>query len=272
MPVAHYENFPVASRLLPRKFRAPVEAIYRFARAADDIADEGDASPAERLEALARYAGALDAIERGEPAGPEPFAALAAAVRAHRLPLQPLRDLLDAFAQDVTKTRYRDQAELMNYCRRSANPVGRLLLHLYGMTDATSIERSDAICTGLQLTNFWQDVESDWRRGRLYLPIEDLERFGVSEAQIAQGRCDDRFRALLLHEIGQARALLLAGAPLARAAAGRIALELRMTVAGGLRVLERIERTGCDVFRHRPRLGPLDWTLMLWRAAAHARR
>ncbi|GAB4447804.1 MAG: squalene synthase HpnC [Rhodocyclaceae bacterium] len=272
MPVGHYENFPVASRLLPRKFRRPVEAIYRYARSADDIADEGDASPVERLAHLARYSAELDRIERGGSPETEPFASLARAIRAHALPIQPLRDLLDAFAQDVVKKRYRDRAELLDYCRRSANPVGRLLLHLYGAASAANLDRSDTVCTGLQLANFWQDIGSDHARGRIYLPQADLERFGVTEAHIAAGRCDERFRALLRHEIAHARALLLEGAPLARALPGRVSLELAMIVAGGLRILEKIERAGCDVFRHRPRLGALDWPLMLFRALAAALR
>ncbi len=268
MPVGHYENFPVASRLLPRRLRAPVAAIYRFARSADDLADEGDAAPEERLRRLAEYSAQLDRIARGEPAGIGLFEELGEAIRAHDLPLQPFHDLLDAFAQDVVQKRYRDWDELAAYCRRSANPVGRLLLHLYRAADEGNLAYGDAVCTGLQLVNFWQDIAIDLAKGRIYLPAEDLDRFGVDEADIAQGRCDERFRALLAHEIARARGLLLAGAPLARRLPGRVSLELRMIVAGGLRILEKIEAEGCDVFRRRPVLRALDWPLLAWRALA----
>lgn len=268
MPVGHYENFPVASRLLPRRLRAPVAAIYRFARSADDLADEGDAAPEERLRRLAEYSAQLDRIARGQPAALELFEELGEAIRAHDLPLQPFHDLLDAFAQDVVQKRYRDWDELAAYCRRSANPVGRLLLHLYRAADEGNLAYGDAVCTGLQLVNFWQDIAIDLAKGRIYLPAEDLDRFGVGEADIAQGRCDERFRALLAHEIARARGLLLAGAPLARRLPGRVSLELRMIVAGGLRILEKIEAEGCDVFRRRPVLRALDWPLLGWRALA----
>lgn len=268
MPAGHYENFPVASWLLPRRLRAPVEAIYRFARSADDLADEGDADPEERLRRLAQYSAELDRIARGQPAGLELFEELGATIRAHGLPLQPFHDLLEAFAQDVVKKRYRDWEELAEYCRRSANPVGRLLLHLCRAADERNIVCGDAVCTGLQLVNFWQDIAIDLAKGRIYLPAEDLDRFGVAEADIAHGRCDERFRALLAHEIARARGLLLAGAPLGRRLPGRISLELRMIVAGGLRILEKIEGEGCDVFRRRPVLRTLDWPLLAWRALA----
>mgnify|MGYP000917401055 FL=1 len=179
MPVDHYENFPVASVLLPKRLRRPIEAIYRFARSADDIADEGDALPAERLAGLAAYNIQLDAIERGEPVAGPVFAPLAAAIADWRLPIQLFRDLLDAFSQDVTKERYADYTELLDYCRRSANPVGRLLLHLVDRASPENLIRSDAICSALQLANFWQDIAVDWKKNRVYLPQEDLIRFGV---------------------------------------------------------------------------------------------
>ena len=182
MPVDHYENFPVASWLLPARLRPPIEAIYGFARGADDVADEGDASDAERLAGLDAYRRALDAIESGR--APEArFAAIARAVADYRLPVQLLRDLVDAFRQDVVKKRYGTFDELMDYARRSANPVGRLLLHLFEETGRS--RESDLICSSLQVINFWQDVAIDWRKGRVYIPQEDLVRFGVSEEQIA---------------------------------------------------------------------------------------
>ena len=266
MPVDHYENFPVASWLLPRELRAPIEAIYRFARGADDVADEGDAAPAQRLEALGAYSRALDEIEAGATPGAEPFASLAPVVRAHRLPVQLLRDLIDAFAQDVVKPRYTDYAELRDYARRSANPVGRLLLHLFGRSDERSLAQSDAICSALQFANFWQDVELDWNKGRVYLPQEDLRRFGVDEGEIAQRRASDGWRALMAFEVARTRALMLEGAPLGNTLPGRIGIEIRATALGGLRILDRIDAVSGDVFRHRPALRAWDWVAIVARA------
>lgn len=275
MPVEHYENFPVASLLLPARLREPVEAIYAFARSADDVADEGDAPAIARLARLHDYQIALEACAHGHPvhdAGLAPlFARLGRAIAAHGLPLQPLRDLLDAFMQDVGKTRYASIDELRDYCRRSADPVGRLMLHLYGAATAENLRRSDAICTALQLINFWQDVGVDWNKRRIYLPQDDMARFGVDEARLdalvrGETSIDDDWRALLAFEVQRARAMMLAGAPLARALPGRVGWELRLVVLGGLRILERIEAVGYDVFRHRPTLGRRDWLRLGWRA------
>ena len=270
MPVDHYENFPVASVLLPARLREPVEAIYAFARGADDVADEGEAPPAERLARLDDYRAGLDAIERDEPppAGPlaPMFERLARNIRAHGLPLQLFRDLLDAFSQDVVKTRYADFTELTDYCRRSANPVGRLLLHLYDATDDDNPACSDRICTSLQLINFWQDVALDREKRRIYLPAEEMARFGVGEDHIEHGRVDAAWCALMDFQVQRARAMMRAGAPLARRLPGRVGWELRLMVLGGLRILERIEAVGYDVFRHRPTLGKTDWPLLAWRA------
>ena len=267
MPVDHYENFPVASVLLPARLRPAVEAIYAFARSADDIADEGDAAPEVRLDALARYEDALDGIEKGEPTEDPVFCRLADVVAEYQLPLQPLRDLISAFRQDVVTTRYLTLEALLDYCRRSANPVGRLMLHLYGEHDRRSLQESDAICSALQLINFWQDVAVDWAKQRVYLPQEDLARFHVTEAQIADGQANDDWRNLMQFEVARARRMMLSGAPLALRLPGRVGWELRLVVQGGLRILERIEMAGYDVFRHRPKLGPTDWLCMLWRAA-----
>ena len=270
MPVDHYENFPVASLLLPSHLREPVEAIYVFARSADDVADEGDAAPVARLARLHDYRQALEACARGgavnDASLAQMFARLGRAIRAHKLPVQRLRDLLDAFAQDVGKTRYRDFAELKDYCRRSADPVGRLLLCLYAAETPENLRRSDAICTSLQLINFCQDVAIDWQKQRIYLPQDDMLRFGVSADDIAAGRCDERWRALMSFELGRARAMMVDGAPLARALPGRIGWELRLIVLGGLRIIEAIEAASYDVFRHRPVLGKHDWLRLGWRA------
>ncbi|MDR2188245.1 MAG: squalene synthase HpnC [Azonexus sp.] len=266
MPVDHYENFPVASLLLPARLRQPIEAIYRFARSADDLADEGEAPPAARLAGLAAYREELARIGRGEPVTLPLFAGLAAAVRQHSLPLQPCHDLLDAFAQDVVKHRYADFAELLDYCRRSANPVGRLVLHLFGRTEPEHLAQADCICTALQLINFWQDVAIDWQKGRVYIPHSDLARFGVSEADLAAGRVSPAWSALMLFQIDRAEALMRQGLPLVHALPGRLGWEIRLTAQGGLRILERLRRAPGDVFRHRPRLGPWDWLVMAGRS------
>ena len=258
MPVDHYENFPVASWLLPRRLRAPVEAIYGFARGADDIADEGYLPDAERLKGLDRYRGALDAIEAGK--APEmQFAPIERAIAEYKLPIALLRDLIDAFRQDVVKKRYANFTEVMDYARRSANPIGRLLLHLFGRTDAQSLRQSDAICSSLQIINFWQDVALDWQKGRLYIPQEDLARFGVEERAIAAELADAKWRDLMAFECKRAREMLRSGAPLGRSLPGRLGLEIRATIAGGAAILDKIDAASGDVFRHRPALTPFDW-------------
>ena len=275
MPVDHYENFPVASFLLPRKLVPAVEAIYAFARSADDIADEGDAAPGERLAALERYEQALGGVERGEPGTDPLFRRLAGVIDAYRLPLQPFYDLLSAFKQDVVVKRYPDFGQLLDYCRRSANPVGLLMLSLYGAAEGDNVRDSDAICSALQLINFLQDVAVDRTKERIYLPLEDLARFGVTPAQLDMvpfDPLDARWRALMAFEVARARALLLSGAPLALRLPGRIGWELRLVVQGGLRILEAIERVDYDVFARRPTLRAADWLLLGWRAICMNRR
>ena len=269
--VDHYENFPVASRLVPARLRPAVIAVYRFARCADDLADEGDAAPGARLAALEVFSRALDAIERGETPALAPFPALAAAIRTHRLPMAPFHDLLSAFSQDVTTTRYPTFDDLADYCRRSANPVGRLMLALYGVESRANERASDSICTGLQLANFWQDVAIDWEKGRVYVPLEDLRRFGVDESQIASGRADAGWRALMAFETARARACLDAGRPLLRELPWRLRLEIGAVIAGGRRILARIDGVGGDIFRRRPVLGPVDWIAVALRTLAPAR-
>ena len=266
MPVEHYENFPVASFLLPKGLRRPVEAIYRFARGADDIADEGSASNAERLEGLARYSRELDRIERGEPPESPEFQGLANVVAERRLPLQLLRDLLDAFAQDVVQKRYADYTELLDYCRRSANPVGRLLLHLFDQATVENLQRSDCICSALQLINFWQDIAVDWVKDRVYVPQTDLARFGIDETMIANQQWSPGWAALMDFQTDRARALMLAGAPLVHALPGRLGWEIRLTVQGGLRIVDKIRQVRGNVFRQRPVLRPADWLRMSGRA------
>lgn len=266
MGVNHYENFPVASFLLPPRLRHPVGLIYRFAREADDFADEGTGPDSVRLGQLERFREQLRRIERREPPEIAWFAALADAIREHRLPLRAFHDLLSAFAQDVTRKRYADFPAVLDYCSRSANPVGRLLLHLFDRASGENLRRSDEICTALQLINFWQDVPIDHAKGRIYLPQDEMERFGVTERHIAESRCDDAWRALIHYQAGRSRAMMLSGAPLGRALPGRIGLEIRATVQGGLRILEKLERARYDMFRHRPVLKWYDWPVILARA------
>jgi squalene synthase HpnC len=273
MAVDHYENFPVASILLPAQLREPVAAIYGFARSADDFADEGDRSPQQRSALLAAYQAELDAIERSEPTQHPVFLRLRPVIARYGLPLRLFRDLLDAFLQDVGKDRYRDFAELMDYCRRSADPVGRLLLHLFGQATAENLSRSDAICSALQLINHWQDIGIDAGKGangRIYLPQDDMEKFGVSDCDVfrcaAAGPASTGLRALMQFQLERARALMLSGASLGWDLPGRIGLEIRAIVAGGLRVLDKIEAVDYDVFNRRPRLQSVDWLLILWRS------
>lgn len=268
MAVDHYENFPVASLLLPPALREPVAAIYGFARSADDFSDEGNLPPVQRLSLLDGYRRELDAIEAGRLTDHPVFRRLAPVIRAHDLPLGLFRDLLDAFTQDVTKDRYVDYAELLDYCRRSADPVGRLLLRLFRQDSTANLGRSDAICSALQLINHWQDVAVDLKknqRGRIYLPQEDLRRFGVDEEQLHEGRVDDNFRALMTFQVGRARTLMLSGASLGQDLPGRIGLEIRAIIAGGLRILHKIEAVEYDVFRRRPQLTFQDMPALAWR-------
>ncbi len=279
MAVDHYENFPVASFLLPARLRPAVRNIYRFARTADDIADEGNASRQERQKELERYRLAVRHLGAGNPASDlDPdlqsvFVPLAETMRDHDLPADPFLDLLSAFSQDVVQTRYADDEALLDYCRRSANPVGLLMLHLYDAVRPELVALSDAICTGLQLTNFWQDVAIDWQKDRIYIPQDALRHHNVDEALIAracQGQQDlarqEAWQSLMAERVQHARQLLLTGLPLGKKLNGRIAFELRMVVHGGLRILERLDLLHYDVFQRRPTLGKADWLRLFWRA------
>ena len=248
----HYENFPVASFFVPPQIRAHVVAIYRFARHADDIADEGDADDATRLSQLAALHGDVEALFRLEPASIPVVQALAP-LRDAAIPginAQPFLDLLSAFSQDVHTKRYDTFDELTDYCRRSANPVGRLMLALVGAQDVASIRASDQICTALQLINFWQDALIDVSRGRIYVPQQDFAHFNVSDQNFP---CYSDHRTLMQLQCERARSMMLAGAPLIRVLRGRFRIEIALTVAGGLRILEKIERNQFDV-RIRPTL------------------
>jgi squalene synthase HpnC len=275
--VEHYENFPVASWLCPPRLRAPIAAIYHYARTADDIADEGDAPAAQRLSELASYRDALTrCLDNPEaPLGDRwtaVFGPLGTQARAHQLPRQPLVDLLDAFEQDVRYTaegrRYADMNELLDYCSRSANPVGRLLLHLYGVRDATSLRESDAICSALQLINFWQDLGQDLARQRHYLPRDVLAKHGVADHDLRPDSNSPSAVNMMKSLTDHARTLMLSGAPLAWRLPGRVGWELRLVVLGGLRILDKIDGLGWRTWQNRPRLQPTDLPVMLWRALA----
>lgn len=267
MSVGHYENFPVGSLILPRRLRKPVHAVYAFARTADDMADEGEVESSVRLENLAVLRRGLDVLaEGGVPDNPLLAHLQREAVEPFGLDVQPFYDLLSAFSQDVVKTRYQDFGELVDYCRRSANPVGRIMLSLYGQTDAVSVAQSDGICTALQLVNFWQDVALDWEKGRVYLPQSDLRRFGVDEEQIAQGRADAAFQRLMAYECRRAFRMLKAGSPLGRTLKGRVGLELRLIILGAQMILQKLDACRYDVFTQRPVLDARDWLIMFKRA------
>ena len=288
-PIAHYENFPVASWLCPTHLRRPITAIYHFARTADDIADEGDATPQQRLNELQIYRqdliaacelaktsntpGSKQAQSSAPPFGsrwPEVFIPLQAALLTHQLPPQLLHDLLDAFVQDIEKSStgagYVNEAELLDYCRRSANPVGRLLLHLYGVTDPLALTRSDAICTALQLINFWQDLSVDIPRGRYYLTQEDCGRSGVSQQEMLARQQTKSATYLIANCTHSARASMLKGSALVHQVPGRAGWELRLVVQGGLRILDKIEALQFATLTTRPTLKWWDFPVMLWRA------
>jgi hydroxysqualene synthase len=260
--VDHYENFPVASWLSPPRLRPAIVAIYRFARTADDIADEGDAPPAERLAALERYEQALRSGASTE--WPQVFAPLTLQRAAHKLPLRPFTDLLSAFKQDTANPLYPDRAALLDYSARSANPVGRLLLHLAGASEPEALAQSDAICSALQLINFWQDLSIDLPRGRCYVPLADAQRHGL--ALPLPLRDDAATRALVADLVAWSRALMNQGAPLVHRLPGRFGWELRLVVQGGLRVLDKIEAAGFEALSRRPTVGAFDAPRLLWRA------
>ena len=276
MPVEHYENFPVASLLLPAKLRQAVKNIYVFARTADDIADEGYDRPGgpiltieERLARLRDFNNALLASERQEPVPPEwdwIFAAVADTRARYKLPVTLFQDLLSAFTQDVTVKRYATFADLLDYCRRSANPVGRLVLLLHGFYDEKRFDVSDAICTALQLANFWQDVAVDWKKGRVYVPMEDWNRHGVTEADFAAAKASPKVRECLRFQVNRTRDLFNQGRPLPASLPFPLSLEIRLTWLGGSAILDRIVAQNYDTLRKRPALGTVDKVRLLLRA------
>jgi len=269
MSVEHYENFPVASWLCPARLRPPITAIYWFARVADDIADEGTAPADQRRAELSDYRAELARVALGGQAGPRwagVFQPLGAAIRSHSLPVRLLDDLIDAFMQDTGNPLYPDRPALLDYCRRSANPIGRLLLHLYGIRDEAAMARSDAVCSALQLINFWQDLSVDLSRGRCYIPQADAARHGLQAGALRSGQSTAAEQDLVRELCHWAGTLMRQGAPLALELPGRAGLELRLVVQGGLRILEKIAAMDYATFSHRPVLGRGDAPRLLWRA------
>lgn len=266
----HYENFPVASLLLPAHLRYAVSVIYQFAREADDIADEGDASESERLQALQSYEDQLLLIQAYIQPELRFFKTLQQVVKTHKLEVQSLLDLISAFKQDVVKTRYTDFKELLDYCRRSANPVGRLMLQLYAADTPQNRLWSDQICTALQLINFYQDIAIDLQKhgqqGRIYLCQDEMQAAGITEQDLHQQRLDDTWQAFFLYNVARAEQFLLGGKPLGRQLTGRIGFELRMIVAGGERIIYKLKRCRGDIYHHRPTLNAFDWPIILLKA------
>jgi hydroxysqualene synthase len=271
----HYENFPVASHLLPARMRPHVAAVYAFARLADDMADEGDRPSADRIADLDAWdaclnAAALGAVQRGETHA-EVFLALRHTIDECRLPVELLHDLISAFRQDVTVTRYATWDDLMDYCRRSANPVGRLVLRIAGYDRPELDAASDAVCTALQLTNFWQDLEVDWAKGRLYVPASLWQPAGAKESDLTARQLTTEWRAALADAGARTRRLFEAGAPVCNGVRGRLRWELRATWLGGTKILDKLEAARFDVFGKRPSLTAADgpsivFGMLTWRA------
>jgi len=262
----HYENFPVASRLLPAAMRPHIAAIYAFARTADDYADEPGIATAERLRLLdawgqqlaARGAAVDSRMDAPESRFDPVFVALGQTIRDRGLPVKLFEDLLSAFRQDVTTTRYDTWAGVLDYCGRSANPVGRLVLRVAGYDDSRLDEQSDAVCTALQLANFWQDLGRDWAIGRLYVPREDRLAAGAREEDLAAGTMTPEWRSVMRVMVRRTRELFAAGRGVCDGVAGRLRWELRLTWLGGSRILGKLERSDFDVFNHRPSIGKRD--------------
>jgi squalene synthase HpnC len=266
----HYENFPVASFVLPKHLRDPISLIYTFARQADDFADEGHHKPAWRLAKLQGFKAELDLIQSNSRTKSPFFTELGNMIRKHELPLAPFYDLLEAFSQDVTKMRYANFFELLDYCRRSANPIGALLLHLFGKATPENLIYSNKICTALQLINFYQDVaidfENEFHKSRVYLCQDEMKQFNVTEAQIASQHANRHWEEFMMFNIERAETMLLEGKPLEHILPGRVGFEMRMIIGGGERVIYKLKNTRGDIFKHRPTLQTWDWPVILLKA------
>ncbi|MBT3602320.1 MAG: squalene synthase HpnC [Candidatus Latescibacteria bacterium] len=261
---SHYENFPVGSILIPKHLRPHVHAIYAFARTADDYADEPGFTPQERLEQLQIWEDNLLTCQQS-PVGPI-FIALAQTISTQQIPIQLLQDLLTAFRMDVQNNRHESLEALHHYCTYSANPVGRLILHLFGYRTPLAGQQSDAICSALQLANFWQDIAIDYSRDRIYLPKQDMANFGVTEADLKQQNTTPQFKALLAHLIQHTEQLFHQGFPLLTHVKGRLRYELRLTWLGGMDILKKIPQNGYDIFQNRPTVHKSDLPRFVCRA------
>ena len=266
----HYENFPVASFFLPQHLREPISLIYSFARQADDFADEGDLSIENRLALLNNFRDELDLLHAYIKPQTVFFAALGQMIRVNKLPFEPFYDLLDAFSQDVTKTRYANYNDVLDYCTRSANPIGRLLLHLYGKSTPSNIQLSDNICTALQIINFLQDSTIDFKKNegkqRIYMCQDEMAAFNISELQIEAQTVDTHWQQFMQFNLQRVSALLQAGKPLGRILSGRIGFEMRMIIAGGERIIQKINKVNGDIFKHRLTLNKWDWLMIILKA------
>lgn len=272
---SHYENFPVASVFLPKHLREPIALIYSFARQADDFADEDDFTIEYRLSLLDKFRDELNLLQAYIKPQTDFFITLGQMIKAKKLPLTPFYDLLDAFSQDVTKTRYSNYAEVLDYCKLSANPIGRLLLHLYQQSTPENIQLSDNICSALQIINFLQDIAIDFKKNedkqRIYMCQDELARFGITEQQInayvnTTLTTDKNWQQFMRFNLHRVHTLLLAGKPLGCILKGRIGFEMRMIIAGGERIISKISKVNGDIFKHRPTLGHWDWLLIMFKA------
>lgn len=262
----HYENFPVASWFLPRRMRLPIAAIYAFARRADDFADEGNLSDEQRLQELNSLALQIESVYNHQPGDDPVMIALADCIPRFDLPKELFLDLIDAFKQDVSQKRYADFGELMQYCRRSANPVGRLMLHLYGQTDRVSLGQSDAVCTSLQLINFYQDMAQDYdEMGRIYIPQDEIRASFVNETYFKNRITDGPMILLMRKQYERAHKLLQGGAPLGKSLKGRFGFEIRLIIAAASNILLKLDKETDDLFS-RPRLKFTDWIWIFWKA------
>ena len=266
----HYENFPVASFVLPKHLRHPISLIYTFARQADDFADEGRHKPETRLAMLQGFREQLDIIEDNGHSKSAFFKDFGVMIRKHKLPLAPFYDLLDAFSQDVTKTHYDNFTELLDYCRRSANPIGALLLYLFEKATPENMVYSNKVCTALQLINFYQDISIDFEdknhKSRIYLCQDEMKKFGITEGQIAAQHVNADWEKFMMFNIERAEAMLIEGKPLEHILPGRIGLEMRMIIGGGEQVIHKLKNSRGDIFKHRPTLKVWDWPVILLKA------
>lgn len=265
----HYENFPVGSLALPKHLRHPVALIYTFARQADDFADEGNHKAEHRLAMLEGYKKQLDLIKAGGISNSNFFVEFGEMIHKNNLPLQPFYDLLSAFSQDVTKVAYANFEEVLDYCDRSANPIGELLLHLFNKASPENIIYSNNVCTALQLINFYQDVaidfDSTFHEKRIYLCQDEMAQFHINEAQIASKHINLHWEQFMLFNIERAEEMLQAGKPLGDILPGRMGLEMRLIIGGGEQIIYKLKKVRGDIFKHRPTLKAWDWPLILFK-------